>query len=97
MDQKKAMPISIFNFDWAWQAQFLSYTQKNLENYSFFIDEQMILLPFPYISNQKLENLEKPIFSLNSRPLTVELEKFSTVSGLELRKKICFSKFVSFW
>ena len=25
------MPISILNFEWAWQAQFLSYTHKTLE------------------------------------------------------------------
>ena len=84
------MPISILNFDWAWQAQFLSNIHKTLENYLFSIYEQMILLPFLYISNQKLENLEKTIFSLNSRPLTVEFEGFSTVSGLELREKNLF-------
>ena len=85
------------NFKWAWQTQFLSHTHQILENYSFFVDEQMTLLPFFYISNQKLENLEKPIFSLNSRPLTVEFEEFSTVSGLEQREKVGFSKFASFW
>jgi len=47
------MPISILNFEWAWQAQFLSYTHKTLENYSSFLDEQMILLLFLNISNQK--------------------------------------------
>ena len=77
------MSISILNFEWAWQAQFLSCIHKNLENYLFSIDEQMILLPFLNISYQKLDNLEKPIFSLNSRPLTVEFEGFSTISGLE--------------
>ena len=63
------------------------HTHKPLENYSFSIDEQMILLSFLYISYQKLANLEKLIFSLNSRPLTVEFEKNSTVSGLEKREK----------
>ena len=48
-----------------------------------FIDEQMFLIPLFYICTQKWENLEKPIFSVNSRPLTVEFEEFSTVSGLE--------------
>ena len=90
------MPISILNFEWAWLAQFLSYTHKTLEKYSFFIDEQMILLPFLYISYQKLANLEKPIFSLCSRPLTVENPSNSTVSGLELREKISLSKFSHF-
>ena len=77
------MPISILNFDWAWQPQFLSYIHKTLENYSFSIDEQMMLLSFIYISYQKIEYLEKPIFSLNIRPLLVEFAGFSTVSGPE--------------
>ena len=46
------------------------------------MDEQMILLPFLYISHQTLANLEKPIFSLYSRPLTVKIFSKSTVSGL---------------
>ena len=92
-----AMPISILNFKWAWHAQFLSYTHKTLENYLSFIDEQMILLSFLDISYQKLANLEKPIFSLYFRPLTVENSSKSTVSGLELREKIGFSKFSHFW
>ena len=91
------MPISILNFEWAWQVQILMYTHKTLENYLSFIDEQKILLPFLYISYQKLANLEKPIFSLYSRPLTVENPSNSTVSGLKLREKISFSKFSHFW
>ena len=91
-----ATPISILNFEWAWQVQILMYTHKTLENYLSFIDEQMILLPFLYISYQKLANLEKPIFSLYSRPLTVENPSNSTVSGLELREKIGFLKFSNF-
>ena len=57
----------------------------------------MILLPFLYISYQKLVNLEKPIFSLYSRPLTVENPSKSTVSGLELRENIGISNFSHFW
>ena len=91
-----ATPISILNFEWAWQVQFLSHIHKTLENYLFSIDEQMILLSFLHISYQKLANLEKPIFSLYSRPLIVENPLKSTVSGLELREKISFSKFFSF-
>ena len=75
----------------------LSHTHKTLENYLFSIDEQMILLSFLHISYQKLANLEKPIFSLYSRPLTVENPSNSTVSGLELREKVGFSKFSNFW
>ena len=91
------MPISILNFEWAWLAQFLSYTHKTLENYLFSIDKQMISLSFLYISYQKVANLEKLIFSLCSRPLTVENPSNSTVSGLKLREKISFSKFSHFW
>ena len=43
----------------------------------------------------KIGKFRKPIFSLNSRPLTVEFEKFSTVSGLEQREKIGFPKFAN--
>ena len=85
------MPISILNFEWAWQVQFLSHTHKTLENYLFSIDEQMILLSFLHISHQKLANLEKPTFSFYSRPLTVENLSNSTVNGLEYREKISFS------
>ena len=91
------MPISILNFEWPWPDQFLSYIHKTLENHLFSIDEQMILISFLYISYQKLANLEKLIFSLNSRPLTVEFEVFSTISGLDQRAKIIFSKFANFW
>ena len=92
-----ATPISTLNFEWAWQVQILMYTHKTLGNYLSFIDEQMILLPFLYISNQNLANLEKTIFSLYPRPLSVENPSNSTVSGLELREKIGFSKFSHFW
>ena len=77
------MPNSILNFKWAWQAQFLCHTYQTLENYRFLVDEQMMLLPFFYISNQKLEKLEKPIFYGYSRPLTVKIWPFFTESGLE--------------
>ena len=47
------MPFSILNFKWVWQAQFLSHTPQILKNYVFFIDIQMILVPFFDTSNQK--------------------------------------------
>ena len=77
------MPTSNLNFKWARQAQFFGHTYQTLENYSFFVDEQMMLLSFFYISNQKLENLEKSIFYPYSRPLTVKIRPFFTESGLE--------------
>ena len=45
----KIMPATPFwnlNFKWAWQAQFLSHTYETLEKYVFYIDLQMILVPF---------------------------------------------------
>ena len=91
------MPVLILNYQRAWQTFSMSHTLKIFKNDSFFIDEQMILLPFLYISYQKLANLGKPNFSPYSRPLTVENPSKSTVSGLELREKIVFSKFSHFW
>ena len=55
------MPISILNFKWAWQAQFLSHTPVTLKFTVFFIDVQMILVSFFEILNQKSVNQEKPI------------------------------------
>ena len=40
------MPISILNFEWAWQAQFLSHTLETLQTCFFLKDLQMILVPF---------------------------------------------------
>ena len=48
-----ARPILISNFNRAWQAQFLNHTHEILEKYVFFIDLQMILVPFFDIPNQK--------------------------------------------
>ena len=48
-----ATPTSILNFKWAWQAQFLSHTHETLEKYVFYIDLEMILVPFFDIPNQK--------------------------------------------
>ena len=50
---RPAMPISILNYQRAWQAIFLSHTLQIFKNDSFFIDKQMILVSFFEISNQK--------------------------------------------
>jgi hypothetical protein len=47
----------------AWQAQFLSYTPVTLKFYVFFIDVQMIFLPFFDNPKQKPVNQEKMILS----------------------------------
>ena len=39
-------PIQSSKLKWAWQAQFLSHTCKNLQNCFFLKDLQMILIPF---------------------------------------------------
>ena len=41
-----ATPIWSLNFKRAWQAQFLSHTHETLEKYVFYIDLEMILVPF---------------------------------------------------
>ena len=46
-----ATPISILNFNWTWQAQFLTHTHEILEKSVFFIDLQMMLLAFFEIHN----------------------------------------------
>ena len=57
------MLISILNFKWAWQAQFLSHTLVTLKKYVFLIDVQMLLVSFFEIPNQKSVNREEPILS----------------------------------
>ena len=47
-----AMPIWSLNFKRAWQAQFLSHTHETLEKYVFYIDLEMILVPFFKINNR---------------------------------------------
>ena len=59
-----ATTFSIFNFKWVWQTQFLSHTSQILKNYVFFIDVQMILVPFFDTSNQKSLILKKKDFDL---------------------------------
>ena len=77
------MPTSILNFKWAWQTQYLSHTYQTLENYSFYVDEQMMLVSFFHISVQNLENLEKTIFHAYSRPLSVKNGLIFRLSSLE--------------
>ena len=57
-----ATPFWNLNFKWAWQAQFLSHTFETLEKYVFFIDLQMILVPFFDILNQKFVIGKRLIF-----------------------------------
>ena len=47
-----ATPFWNLNFKWAWQAQFLSHTYETLEKYVFYIDLEMILVPFFKINDR---------------------------------------------
>ena len=76
------MPISILNFKWAWQAQFLSHTPVTLKFYVFFIDVQMILISFLKIPNQKSANQEKPILSFDLRLHDVQFGPIWTTCSL---------------
>ena len=41
-----ATPIPSLKLKWMWQAQFLSYTLVTLQNYVFFKDVEIMLVPF---------------------------------------------------
>ena len=87
-----ATPFSILNFKWVWQAQFLGHTPQILKNCVFFIDVQMILVPFFDIPNQESAILEKPILRAHSRPQPGNFKQFLPCCGLDLKPKIGFSK-----
>jgi len=60
------MAILSLNFSRAWQLHFLCHTNVFLKNHVFFMDKEMILLPFFHNSAQILVNLKKMIFYLKS-------------------------------
>ena len=80
---KPATPISILCYQRAWQTFSMSYTLQIFKNDSFFIDEQMILLPFFNILNQKLAICERPISSFYTRLHVVSFGPFWTTCSLE--------------
>ena len=41
-----AMPFRNLNFNWAWQAQFLSHNLLSLQNCLFFTNKEMMLMSF---------------------------------------------------
>ena len=63
-----AMPFWILNFKWVWQAQFLGHAPQILKDNVFFIDAQMILVPFFDIPYQKSVIWKRAISISNSRP-----------------------------
>ena len=94
---KATRPNSNFNFKWAWQAQCLSHTLQILKNYLLFIDEQMILVSFFNILNQKLAICKRPISSFYSRLHVVRFGPFWTTCSLEWNNKIGLSPIANFW
>ena len=74
--------ILVFNFERAWQAQFLSHTHKIFKKCIFFYNEKMMLLPYFCNVPQNPVILEKLDFLL----------EISTHSGKILLKWAGFSK-----
>ena len=70
----------------------MSHGPATLKKYVFFIDFQMILLPFFDIPNPKSVLLEKPILSVNSRPQHGKNCLKLPGCGLDLKHEIGFSK-----
>ena len=75
----------------------MSRGPATLKKYVFFINVQMILLPFFDIPKPKFINLEKPILSVSSRPQPGKNCLKLPSCGLELTYKIGFSKITDFW
>ena len=48
-------PISMSNYQWAWQAFRKGQTLQIFKNYAFFIDEEMIKVSIYDISSQKFK------------------------------------------
>ena len=92
-----AIPFWNLNFKRAWQAQFLSHTYETLENYVFYIDLQMILVPFFDIPNQKSVIWKRLNFLLHDRPPLVWFHQNYTKGGLSGSRKIGLFQITGFW
>ena len=92
-----AIPFWNLNFKWAWQAQFLSHTYKTLEKYVFYIDLEMILVPFFDIPNQKPVIWKRLNFLLYDRPPLVWFHQNYTKGGLSGSRKIGLFQITGFW
>ena len=87
-----ATPTWSSKFKRAWQAYFLSHILLTLEKYVFFIDLQMMLVPFFDSFNPKFAIFEKPILLIHSRPQHGIFCLILPFCGLDLHFKIGFSK-----
>ena len=92
-----ATPFWNSNFKWAWQAQFLSHTHETLEKYVFYIDLEMILVPFFDIPNQKPVIWKRLNFLLYDRPPLVWFHQNYTKGGLSGSRKISLFQITDFW
>ena len=92
-----ATPFWNSNFKWAWQAQFLSHTYETSEKHVFYIDLQMMLVPFFDIPYQKLVIWKRTNFWLLDRPPEVWFHQNCTSGGLSGSKKISLFQITDFW
>ena len=90
-------PSWSFNFKRAWQAQFLSHIHETLEKYVFYIDLEMILVPFFDIPNQKPVIWKRLNFLLYDRPPLVWFHQNYTKGGLSRSRKITLFQITGFW
>ena len=84
--------ILVFNFERAWQAQFLSHTHKIFKKCVFFSNEKMMLLPFFCNVPQNPAILEKLDFILKCQPTLVRFYQ----SGRVFQDKTGFSRIKDF-
>ena len=92
-----ATPIWSLKFKRAWQAWFLSNTDETLEKYAFYIDLEMILVPFFDIPNQKPVIWKRLNFLLYDRPPLVWFHQNYTKGGLSGSRKIGLFQITGFW
>ena len=86
------MLILDFDFERAWQAQFLSHTHKIFKKCVFFRNEKMMLLPFFCNVPQNPTILEKPNFILKCQPTLVRFYQ----SGRGFPMQNCFFRIEDF-
>ena len=72
----------------------MSHSLAILKKYVFFIDVQMILVPFFGISSPNSAIFEKPFLSVHVRPQPGNFGHFLPCCGLNLKYKIGFSKII---
>ena len=75
----------------------MSHTDETLEKYVFYIDLEMILVPFFDIPNQKPVIWKRLNFLLYDRPPLVWFHQNYTKGGLSGSRKIGLFQITGFW